>query len=78
MIVQNYYGEVLVLANHSSGSINVVLNIHFTSEISINISGNIGPKITASLTMQSLTMMIVQIDYGEFWCSYWLTTHQGP
>ena len=28
--------------------------------------------------MQALTMMIVQIDYGEFWCSYWLTTHLGP
>ena len=31
----------------------------FYSEISINISGNIGPKITTSLTIQSLTMMIV-------------------
>ena len=29
------------------------------------ISGNIGPKITASLTIQSFTMMIVQIDYGR-------------
>ena len=69
---------MLVLANHTSGSINVVLNIHFTPKFPLNISGNIGPKITASSTMQSLTTMIVQIDYGEFWCSYWLTTHQGP
>ena len=32
MIVQIDYGEffVLVLVNHTSGSINVVLNIHFT------------------------------------------------
>ena len=50
----------------------------FYSEISINISGNIGPTSTASSTMQSLTMMSVQIDYGELWCWYWLTTHQGP
>ena len=28
--------------------------------------------------MQAHNMMIVQIDYGEFWCSYWLTTHLGP
>ena len=48
----------------------------FYSEISINISGNIGSKIIASTTMQSLTMMVVQIDYGEHWCSYWLITHQ--
>ena len=59
---------MLVLDNHTSGSINVVLNIHFTPiYISINISVNIGPKITASSTMQSLITMIVQIDYGEFW-----------
>ena len=50
----------------------------FYSEISINISGNIGPKITASLTIQSLTMTIVQIDNGVLWFSYWLTAHQGP
>ena len=37
----------------------------FYTEISVNISGNIGPKITASSTMQSLTMMIVHIDNGE-------------
>ena len=41
------------------------------------ISGNIGPKITASLTIQSFTMMIVQIDYGEVCCSNCLTNHQG-
>ena len=39
----------------------------FYSEILIKISGNIGPKITTSLTIQSLTMMIVQNYYGEFW-----------
>ena len=39
----------------------------FYSEISINIGGNIGPIITTSLTIQSLTMMIVKIDYGELW-----------
>ena len=50
----------------------------FYSEISIIISGNIGPKITASLTIQSFAMVIVQIDNGERWCSYGLTTHQGP
>ena len=35
MIVQIDYGEffVLVLANHTSGSINVVLNIRFTPKI---------------------------------------------
>ena len=60
---------MLVLANHSSLSINVVLNIHYYSEISINNSGNIGSKISTSLTIQSLTMMIVQIDNGELWCS---------
>ena len=49
----------------------------FYSEFSINIGGNIGPIITASLTIQSLTMMITQIDYGELCCSYWLTTHHG-
>ena len=55
---------VLVLSNHSSRSTNVVYNEHtFYSEISINSSGNIGPKITASSTMQSLTMMIVQNNY---------------
>ena len=69
---------MVVLANHTSGSINVVLNIHFTPKFRVNISGNIGPKITASSTIQSLTMMIIQIHYGELWCSYWLTTHHGP
>ena len=37
------------------------------SEISINNSGNIGTKNATSLTIQSLTMIIVLIDNGEFW-----------
>ena len=68
MIVQIDYGEpwCSYWLIHSScvHKINVVLHIHFSPEISINISGNISPKITASSTMQSLTTMIVQIDYG--------------
>ena len=57
---------MIVLVNHTSGFINVVYTEYtFYCEILINISGNIGPKITASSRMQSLTTMIVQIDNGE-------------
>ena len=53
---------VIVLANNSSGYYKCRTEHTFYSEISTNIGGNIGPKITASSTIQLLTMMIVQID----------------
>ena len=46
---------MLALANHTSGSIERRTEHTFYSEISTNNSGNIGPKIATSLTIQSLT-----------------------
>ena len=67
MILQIDIGELwcsYCLTTHQGPQMSYNYKEHtFYSEISINSSGNIGPKITASSTMQSLTMMIVQNNY---------------
>ena len=61
------FGDSYWLTTHQ-GYINDVLNIHFSArnfdETLVEI---LVLKIAESLTIQSLTMIMVQIDIGEFW-----------
>ena len=69
---------MIVLPNHTSRCLNVVLSIHLSAKFSETLVEILVLKLLEAQQRKSLTMMIVQIDNGEFLCLYWLTTHQGP